>query len=146
MEELGVKDRILAEGWVRGGVVKVALRVGGSEIGVGIEMVARDGRGAVQEGEGGIVDGPGEFEVRVKGVGKVDELFKLIGARGSADTVISVAEEEVRDDASVTAEEGLFHISYKRQAWLGPKGMAMSTPLVCREWEELRVKTSSIKQ
>eukprot|EP00061_Rhincodon_typus_P008640 g31432.t1 len=49
----------------------------------------------VQEGEGGFGDGPGEFEIGVKGVGKVDELVKLlVGARGSADTVIDVAEEE----------------------------------------------------
>eukprot|EP00061_Rhincodon_typus_P013303 g39596.t1 len=70
--------------------------VGGFEIDVGVEAVTRDGDGEVQEGEGGIGDGPGEFEVGVKGVSKVDELFKLfVGARGSANAVIDVAEEEV---------------------------------------------------
>eukprot|EP00061_Rhincodon_typus_P008104 g30431.t1 len=43
-----------------------------------LDGVPRDGDGKVQEGEGGIRDGPGEFEVGVKGVGKVDELSKLL--------------------------------------------------------------------
>eukprot|EP00061_Rhincodon_typus_P016185 g44263.t1 len=61
-----------------------------------------DGDGEVQEGEGDVGDGPGEFEVRVKGVRKVDQLFKLlIGARDSANTLINVAEEVVRDGAGV---------------------------------------------
>eukprot|EP00061_Rhincodon_typus_P006649 g27511.t1 len=60
--------------------------------------VTRDGGGEVQEGEKGIGDGPGEFEVGVKGISKVDEQFKLlVGAQGSADTVIDVTEEEVGD-------------------------------------------------
>eukprot|EP00061_Rhincodon_typus_P004798 g23453.t1 len=72
------------------------MRVGGFEIDVGAEIVTRDGDGEVQEGEGGIGDGPGEFEVGMKGVGKVDELFKLLmGVRGSADTIINVMGEEV---------------------------------------------------
>eukprot|EP00061_Rhincodon_typus_P005979 g26134.t1 len=49
----------------------------------------------VQEGEESIGNGPGEFEVGVKCVRKVDELFELlVGARGGADTVIDIAEEE----------------------------------------------------
>eukprot|EP00061_Rhincodon_typus_P018413 g47579.t1 len=62
-EELGVRDRILGGGWARGGAVKVAMGVGGFEIDVGAEMVTRYGDREVQEGEGGIRDGPGEFEV-----------------------------------------------------------------------------------
>eukprot|EP00061_Rhincodon_typus_P007816 g29880.t1 len=72
------------------------MRVGGFEIDVGVEAVTRDGDGEVQEVEGGIRDGPSEFVVGVK----VDELFMLLmGARGSADTVINVAKEEMRDGA-----------------------------------------------
>eukprot|EP00061_Rhincodon_typus_P006981 g28189.t1 len=66
----------------------------------------------VQEGEGGIGDGPDELEVGVKGVTKVNELSKLlVGSRGSIDTAIDVAEEEM-DSASVSAEKGLFHCTY----------------------------------
>eukprot|EP00061_Rhincodon_typus_P006221 g26623.t1 len=56
----------------------------------------------------------------VKAIGKVDELFKLlVGARGSANTVINVAEEEVGDRATVAVEEGLFHVPYEEAgiAW-----------------------------
>eukprot|EP00061_Rhincodon_typus_P003803 g21010.t1 len=54
-----------------------------------------DGNGGVQEGDGGIGDGLGEFEVGMKGVSKVDKLFELLmGARSSVDTVINVTEEE----------------------------------------------------
>eukprot|EP00061_Rhincodon_typus_P003684 g20710.t1 len=70
--------------------------------------------------ETGIGDGPGEFEVVVKCVGKADDLFKLLmGPRGSTDIVIDVAEEEVGDSASVTAEKGLFHVPYEEAgiAW-----------------------------
>eukprot|EP00061_Rhincodon_typus_P005812 g25782.t1 len=89
--------------------------VGEFEIDIGAEIVTGDGDGEVQEGEGGIGDGPGEFKVVVKC--KVDELFKLLmKARGNTDTVINVAGEEVRDGASVTAEERLFHISYEEAA------------------------------
>eukprot|EP00061_Rhincodon_typus_P008024 g30260.t1 len=63
--------------WVRGGVVQVSVGVGGLEIDV-VEVVTRDEDGKVQEGEGGIGDGSGEFEVGVKGVSKVDELSKLL--------------------------------------------------------------------
>eukprot|EP00061_Rhincodon_typus_P009248 g32600.t1 len=76
--------------------------------------VTRDGDGEVQEGVGVIRDGSGEFEVGVEGVSKIDELFKLlVGAGGSIDTVIEVMVEEVGNQASVAAEEGLFHVSYK---------------------------------
>eukprot|EP00061_Rhincodon_typus_P018218 g47307.t1 len=113
-EELGIGDCILAGGWVRGGIAQLAVGVGWLEIDVGVEVVTRDGNGEVQEGEGGIGDGPGELKVGLKGVCKVDELFKLLmGARGSTDTVIDVAEEEVGDRAGVAAEKGLFHISYE---------------------------------
>eukprot|EP00061_Rhincodon_typus_P008924 g31979.t1 len=62
--------------------------------------VIRDGNREMQEGERGVGDGPSEFEVGVKGVNKVDELFKLLmGAQGSADTVINVAEEEIIEDS-----------------------------------------------
>eukprot|EP00061_Rhincodon_typus_P001178 g13955.t1 len=55
-------------------------------------------------------DGDREVKVGVEDVSKVDELFKLlVGARGCADTVINITEEEVGDGASVAAEEGLFH-------------------------------------
>eukprot|EP00061_Rhincodon_typus_P018177 g47238.t1 len=64
--ELGVSDCILAGGWVRGGVVKVAMGVGRFELDVSAETVTRDGNGEVQEGAVGIRDGPGEFEVGVK--------------------------------------------------------------------------------
>eukprot|EP00061_Rhincodon_typus_P007346 g28954.t1 len=64
--------------------------------GGGVGAVTRDGDGEVQEGEGIIRDGPGEFEVGLKGVRKFDELFKLlVAARGSVNTVIGVAEEEM---------------------------------------------------
>eukprot|EP00061_Rhincodon_typus_P005911 g25997.t1 len=87
------------------------------------EAVTRDEDGEVQEGEGGIGDGPGAFEVGLTGVSKVNELFKLlVGARGGVNTVINVAEEE-----------GLFHISYE-EAW------PMATPLICWKWEELKEK------
>eukprot|EP00061_Rhincodon_typus_P006117 g26416.t1 len=51
-EELGVGDHILAGGWVRGGVVLVAVGVNGFEIDVGVEAVTRDGDRDVPEGEG----------------------------------------------------------------------------------------------
>eukprot|EP00061_Rhincodon_typus_P015067 g42536.t1 len=41
-------------------------------------MVTGYGDKEVQEREGGIRDGPGEFEVGVKGASKVDEMFKLL--------------------------------------------------------------------
>eukprot|EP00061_Rhincodon_typus_P010708 g35211.t1 len=95
VEELGLGDHIFAGKWVRGGVVQVAVGVGGLEIDVGVEAVTRDGNREVQEGDRGIRVGLGELEVGVKGVSKVDELFKLpVGAQGSADTVINLAEEE----------------------------------------------------
>eukprot|EP00061_Rhincodon_typus_P011105 g35883.t1 len=87
---------------------------------VGAKSVAGDGGREVQEGEGGIRDGPGEFQIRVKDVGEVDELFKLlVGLPSSTDAVIKVVEEEVRDGASVPAEQELFHISYEEAgiAW-----------------------------
>eukprot|EP00061_Rhincodon_typus_P012536 g38325.t1 len=100
VEEFGVWDRIFVRAWVRGGVVKVSMGVGGFEVNVDAESVAGDG--------------PGEFEVGVKGVGEVDELFELLmGVRGSTDAVINIAEEEVTDGASVTVEEGLFYVSYR---------------------------------
>eukprot|EP00061_Rhincodon_typus_P002783 g18448.t1 len=77
----------------------------------------------------------------MKGVSKVDELFKLlVGTRGSADTILSVAEQEVGDSASGTAEKGLFHISYEEAgiSWL--MQVSMATPLVCGKWEELKEK------
>eukprot|EP00061_Rhincodon_typus_P000751 g12650.t1 len=78
------------------------------------QVVARDGNREVQEEERGIGDGPGELKVVVEGVREVDELFKLlVGARGSADTVVDVTEEEVGDRASVASEKGLFYVSYK---------------------------------
>eukprot|EP00061_Rhincodon_typus_P006752 g27732.t1 len=58
-------------------------------------MVIRDGDREAQEVGGGIGNGPGEFEVGVKGVSKADELFKLlVGAQGSTGAVINVAKEE----------------------------------------------------
>eukprot|EP00061_Rhincodon_typus_P017549 g46285.t1 len=66
VDEFGVRDRILAGRWVRGGVVRVAVGVGGLEINVGVEVFTTDGDREVQEGEGDIRDGPGEFEVGVK--------------------------------------------------------------------------------
>eukprot|EP00061_Rhincodon_typus_P017942 g46884.t1 len=81
-DELGVGDRILAGEWVRRVVVQVAVGAGGLEIDVSFEAVTRDGDGKVQEGQGGIRDGPDGFEVGVKDVSKVDELLKLlVGAR-----------------------------------------------------------------
>eukprot|EP00061_Rhincodon_typus_P003446 g20092.t1 len=113
-EELGIGDPIPAGRWVRGGVVQVAVGVGGLEIDISFEVVARDGNGEFQEGERGIRYGPGELEVGVKGVSKIDELSKLLmGVRGRAKTVIDVTEKEVGDSASVAAEEGLFHVPYK---------------------------------
>eukprot|EP00061_Rhincodon_typus_P010011 g33946.t1 len=79
-----------------------------------------DGDSEIQEGEGGIGDGPDEFEDVVKVVSDVDELLKLLmGAQGSANTVIDVAEEEVRDGAGEIVEEGLFHVPYEETdiAW-----------------------------
>eukprot|EP00061_Rhincodon_typus_P009334 g32762.t1 len=37
----------------------------------------------------------------------------LMGERGSANAVINVVEENVRNDTNVTLEEGLFYVSYK---------------------------------
>eukprot|EP00061_Rhincodon_typus_P015416 g43074.t1 len=80
LDELEVRDHILAGDRVRGGVAQVAMGVGGFEIDIRVELVTGDG-------EGGIGDGPGEFEVGVNGVSKVDELFKLVmEARGRADS------------------------------------------------------------
>eukprot|EP00061_Rhincodon_typus_P006271 g26737.t1 len=82
--------------WVRRGVAQVAVGVGGLEIDVSFEAVNRIGDGELQEGEGCMGDGPGEFEVGVKRFSKIDELFNLlIVARGSTDTVIDVMEEEM---------------------------------------------------
>eukprot|EP00061_Rhincodon_typus_P002766 g18405.t1 len=67
-----------------------------------------------------IRDGSGELPVGVEGVSKVDELFELLmGTRGIADTVIDIMEKEVGNGASVAAEQGLFHVSYKEAgiAW-----------------------------
>eukprot|EP00061_Rhincodon_typus_P008614 g31375.t1 len=103
--------------------------VSGFEIDVGAEMVTGNGDREVQEGEGGVGDGPGEFEVRVKAVSKVDELFKLLmGARGSADTVINVVEEKGRNGASVTAEEELLHVSYEETSIAQTHASARSHP------------------
>eukprot|EP00061_Rhincodon_typus_P014274 g41200.t1 len=78
------------------------------------ESVTGEEDGKVQEREGGARNGPGEFEGALEGVGEVDELFELLaGARGSTDTVINVAEKEVRDSAGVVVEKGLFHEFYK---------------------------------
>eukprot|EP00061_Rhincodon_typus_P010863 g35463.t1 len=58
--------------------------------------VTREGDREAHEGEGGIRDGPADFEVGMKVVRKVDKLFKLlVETRGSADKAIDVAEEEV---------------------------------------------------
>eukprot|EP00061_Rhincodon_typus_P006067 g26306.t1 len=88
---------------VGAGIDEVEVEVDVDELGEWIaflQEVARDGDGEDQEGEGGVRDGPGEFEVGMKDVGEVDELFVLlVGARGSTDTVINVAEEEMRDGA-----------------------------------------------
>eukprot|EP00061_Rhincodon_typus_P019025 g48458.t1 len=78
----------------------------------GGELVSRDGDGEVQEGDGGVRNCLDEFEDGVEGVGKVDELLKLVaGARGSNDAVINIVEKEARDCAGVFV--GLFHKSYK---------------------------------
>eukprot|EP00061_Rhincodon_typus_P017654 g46443.t1 len=64
-------------------------------VGVGAEIVTGDGDREIQKGVGGVRDDQHNFEVGVKGVSKVDEVFKLLmGARSSTDTVIHVAEEE----------------------------------------------------
>eukprot|EP00061_Rhincodon_typus_P001252 g14176.t1 len=87
---------------------------------IGFQVDARDGDREVQKGERSIRDGPGELKVGVKDVSEVDELFELLmGARGGADTVIDVTEEEVGDRTSIALEEGLFHVSYKEAgiAW-----------------------------
>eukprot|EP00061_Rhincodon_typus_P002957 g18911.t1 len=107
---------------------------------VTVVAVTRHEDREVQEREGGIRDGLGEFEVDVKGVSKVDELFKLLMvARGSADSVIDVAEEELMgDNVSVAAEEGLFHISYEEACIAWVYAGAHGHHLVCRKWEELK--------
>eukprot|EP00061_Rhincodon_typus_P002281 g17073.t1 len=87
---------------------------------ISFKVVTRDGDGEAQEGERDIRDGPDVHKVGVEGVSKVDELFEIpVGARGDADTVIDVTEEKVGDRASVTVEEGLFHVSYEEAgiAW-----------------------------
>eukprot|EP00061_Rhincodon_typus_P013604 g40079.t1 len=57
--------------------------------------VTGDGDGEAHEVKRGIGDGPGEFEVGVKGAGRVDELFEhLMGAQGSTNIAINIAEEE----------------------------------------------------
>eukprot|EP00061_Rhincodon_typus_P016058 g44074.t1 len=78
---------------------------GGEGVGAAVsaETAIRYGDREFQEGEGGIRDGLGEFEVGVKGLSKVDELFKLLmGARGSVGTVIDVAEEEKTNGKTLT--------------------------------------------
>eukprot|EP00061_Rhincodon_typus_P014452 g41475.t1 len=125
--------------------------VSGFEIDVGAESVTGDGDREVQDGEGGVGDGPGEFEVGVKGIGEVDELIKLLmRAQGSTITLISIAEEEVRDGAHVTVEEGLFHVSYKEAgiAWThtGANSYTFALWDVKKLKEKLlRVRTSSFK-
>eukprot|EP00061_Rhincodon_typus_P016126 g44174.t1 len=55
----------------------------------------RGGDRQVQEGEGGVRNGAGEFEDIMEGVGDIDELFELLmGAQGSTDTVINIAEKK----------------------------------------------------
>eukprot|EP00061_Rhincodon_typus_P018476 g47656.t1 len=99
------------------------------------------GNEEVQEEGGGVRNGPGEFEVRVKDVVEVDELFKLlVGARGGADTVINVAEEEVGDGASVALEEGLFHVSYKEAGIAWAHTSAHSHPSGLQEVEGVKGK------
>ncbi|GCC35379.1 hypothetical protein chiPu_0013862 [Chiloscyllium punctatum] len=72
-------------------------------------LVAGEGDAEVQEGEEGDQDGPGEFEVKMNGVGEVDKLFNLlIGAQGSTNTVFDVG--KIGDGASVAVEDGLFHV------------------------------------
>eukprot|EP00061_Rhincodon_typus_P010142 g34205.t1 len=69
--------------------------VNGFETDVSGDLVIRDVDGEVQEEEGGIRNGPCEFEGTVEGVGEIDELFELLmGTRDSTDIVINVVEKE----------------------------------------------------
>eukprot|EP00061_Rhincodon_typus_P009198 g32501.t1 len=59
------------------------------------ELVFRDGDGVVQEGKGGVRNGPDEFEGKLEGVGEVHELLELLaGARGSTNAIINITEKE----------------------------------------------------
>eukprot|EP00061_Rhincodon_typus_P017607 g46376.t1 len=61
---------------------------------------------SIQEGDGGVRNGPGEFEGAVEGVGEVADLFEfLAGARGSSDTVTNVVERERREE-NINGTEG----------------------------------------
>eukprot|EP00061_Rhincodon_typus_P006210 g26603.t1 len=57
--------------------------VNGFKMDVGGELVTGDGDRDVQEREGGVRNGPDEFEGRVESVGEIDELFEflVLGAR-----------------------------------------------------------------
>eukprot|EP00061_Rhincodon_typus_P013809 g40408.t1 len=90
------------------------------------ESITGDGDGEVHEEEGGVRNGPDDFEVLVEGVGKVDELFELLTEHEAAPIAFNIAKKEARDGASVVVEEGLFHESYKEagiaQAHVGAYG------------------------
>eukprot|EP00061_Rhincodon_typus_P007603 g29452.t1 len=113
---------------------------------VGGESVSRDGNGEIQEEEGDVRNSPGEFEGGVEGVGKVNELLVVfMKARDCTDVVINIAEEEVRDSASVVVEEGLFHESYKEagiaQAYDHPFGL-LEKKCLLRVWILLRTRNN----
>eukprot|EP00061_Rhincodon_typus_P009658 g33317.t1 len=115
-----------------------------------IEMVPKSALGLidVEEATSGAADIVDQFG-GLTGEPLSDMKSLLWALSGSPDTVINVAEEEVKNGAGVTAEEGLFHISYEEAGI--PVQVPLATPLACRNWEELkeklfRVKASSTKQ
>eukprot|EP00061_Rhincodon_typus_P012263 g37889.t1 len=59
---------------------------------------------------------------------------------GCTNTIINVEKEEMGNCTSMKAEEGLFHVSYEEAAQLGPIRVPVATPLVYRQWEELKEK------
>eukprot|EP00061_Rhincodon_typus_P014258 g41174.t1 len=107
----------------------------GGGVGPDVAFPAVAGKGAR---DGGV---SGECGLDEGVTGKVDGLFKLlVGAQGSTDTVIKVAEDEVGYGASVIVEKGLFHVTYKEAGIARTMQVPVATPLVCRKWEELKEK------
>lgn len=78
--------------------------------------------------ERGIRDRPGEVEGREDVSCEVNDKKTKFGTSGSPNTVISIAEKELGDNASLRLKQGLFNVT-ERQAWLG----LMTSLLTCRK-------------
>eukprot|EP00061_Rhincodon_typus_P015048 g42505.t1 len=95
--------------------------VSGFEIDVDAQSVAGDGDREVQEGEGGVRDGPGEFEVEMKSVDEVDILHSKDSknCRCWSQSQYSVELEEhgrsdsIRGAGELTFQVGILHPDLK---------------------------------